>query len=980
MKHSGRRVFKHSRPSHGSRVCQVSNLDHVTLAHPEPPNTGWWNRYLESLTDSGMTSTSLDVLAADCRYILKNGILGSADPTNDAETATRHRSGLVMGAVQSGKTASMLGITAMALDAKIDIVILLSGTRVALWRQTFDRLVKQLNPSSRDHLFPCPALIEDGNSRISDWYQMHSARARRALNDQEPIVMVVMKHGQHLSAVARMLHDRIYPQITNLNRDIRLLILDDEADDGSILDANVENELDPAWDVLKQIPRHIVDLWSRREEAPATANARLFSTYVAYTATPQANFLQTDVNPLAPNDFVAALRTPFETGEVEPRSTNYREPAGLSRYYTGGETFYRKLSASLMVTEEDSNRSPTTTRSHDLDGAPDSEDSEPDSDSRRSWIGAATRAYLIAGAIRLMRDPHGRRLHGLQEIAFPSSAQVRAACPKPHTMLFHPSASVEDQFTAKAELLAWAHDVNFEEAMTLAAAGCRTLSVDALAADMDTDPARWTHWIESYRMSARAVAGEFNLASSPLIPNTMEAWSELRNFLLTEVIPFVEISVVNSDAAADDRPQFDPYKVGESWYAPRDLLTIFISGNVMARGLTLEGLTTTLFLRHANDPAADTQMQMQRWFGYRGEFIDLCRIFLPQRQAELFAQYDRNDEALRREIIDAMNCSPDQAPTPLVLEGEAFRSTGKLAGVTKLPLSPGAHPFVRLLNPADAPDPNTGLLAEIFDAPSVDVIAAGTIRGRILLNPLPLTQTAELLDRLTYVDYTPDARDQSITRWRSLEGQLGLRDDVDTSLLSLFRGPQGEPQQWARGDVCPYQIAAYLRLWAAALDRRAVGLFPTDDGDVPWSALDLETRRAEQPSFYIGWRYGSVQLSRDEIRRAGFGDLPFTPLAMDRAVNGRRLSGTWGSRNPGNAPDSYAGDQLFDYHHHGLTPVPISEEATISWRPRGAPGLVLFHLIRESPNCVPRVAVGVAVPLGGPDHFASRSQITRMNT
>ena len=878
-----------------------------------------------------------------------------------------------MGAVQSGKTASMLGITAMALDAKVDIVILLAGTRVALWRQTFDRLVRQLSPSLRDHLFPSPVLIEAGNSRISDWFQMHSSRARRALSEQQPIVMVVMKHGQHLSAAASMLHNRIYPQIAGMNRDVRLLILDDEADDGSILDAAVENESDPAWDVLKQIPRHIMDLWSRREDAPATANTRLFSTYVAYTATPQANFLQTDINPLAPSAFVAALRTPFDSGDVEPRSPNYREPAGLSRYYTGGETFYRRLQASLMVSEDDTIPPPLTASAHDFEGA-------PESDTRRSWIAAATRAYLVAGAIRLMRDPDGRRFGGLRKVTFPSRAAAIAASPKPHTMLFHPSASVDDQFAAKVELLAWAHNLPLEDALVLADAGCRSLSVDALAADMDAFPDEWTRWIESYSTSAAAVASEFGLATSPTIPVMASEWSELRKFLLTEVIPFVEISVVNSDAAADDRPQFDPYEVDGDWCAPRDLLTVFVSGNVMARGLTLEGLTTTLFLRQTEDPLADTQMQMQRWFGYRGEFIDLCRVFLPARQADLFTAYDRNDEALRREIIDAMNSSPNQAPTPLVLEGEAFRSTGKLAGVTKLPLSPGAYPFIRLLNPSEAVDPNTELLAEIFDAPSVDVIAAGTVRGRILLNPLSLTQTADLLDRLTYIDYVPDARDQSVTRWRSLEGQLGLRDDVDSNLLPLFRGPQGEPQQWARGDVCPYQIAAYLRLWAAALDRRAVGLFPTDDGSVPWSALDLATRRAEQPTFFIGWRYGSLRLSQDEIHRAGIGDLPFAPLAMDRAVNGRRLASTWGSRNPGTAPDSYAGDQLFDYHYRGLAPLPLGEDATTSWRPRGSPGLVLFHLIRESFNSTPRVAVGMAVPLGGPDHFASRSRIAMMNT
>jgi hypothetical protein len=41
-----------------------------------------------------------------------------------------------MGSVQSGKTASMLGVSALAIDNGIDIIVVLAGTRLSLWRQT----------------------------------------------------------------------------------------------------------------------------------------------------------------------------------------------------------------------------------------------------------------------------------------------------------------------------------------------------------------------------------------------------------------------------------------------------------------------------------------------------------------------------------------------------------------------------------------------------------------------------------------------------------------------------------------------------------------------------------------------------------------------------------------------------------------------------------------------------------------------------
>ena len=42
---------------------------------------------------------------------------------------------------------------------------------------------------------------------------------------------------------------------------------------------------------------------------------------------------------------------------------------------------------------------------------------------------------------------------------------------------------------------------------------------------------------------------------------------------------------------------------------------IAVGGDVLSRGLTLDGLTTSYFYRRAG--AFDTLMQMARWFGYR---------------------------------------------------------------------------------------------------------------------------------------------------------------------------------------------------------------------------------------------------------------------------------------------------------------------------------------------------------------------------
>src|SRR5581483_4978648 len=170
----------------------------------------------------------------------------------------------------------------------------------------------------------------------------------------------------------------------------------------------------------------------------------------------------------------------------------------------------------------------------------------------------------------------------------------------------------------------------------------------------------------------------------------------------------------------------------------------------------------------------------------------------------------------------------------------------------------------------------------------------------------------------------------------------------------------------------PYGISAYLRLWKACLTRQARGLVATDDPRTPWSMLDLIKKRDEQPQFYVGIRYGSGA----EIKDGPLGGLSFTIRAMKRSVAGRELQAGWGSRNPAAGPDQYLGDQLFDYHLHRGAP-PTAGPGEPMWRPVGAPGLILFHVTEQPEQRFPTVAVGVALPLGGPDQFAARNPAIR---
>jgi hypothetical protein len=78
------------------------------------------------------------------------------------------------------------------------------------------------------------------------------------------------------------------------------------------------------------------------------------------------------------------------------------------------------------------------------------------------------------------------------------------------------------------------------------------------------------------------------------------------------------------------------------------LKVIAIGGDKLARGLTLEGLTTSYFLRASK--MYDTLMQMGRWFGYRPGYLDLCRLYTTSELIDWFGHIAEASEELRRDF------------------------------------------------------------------------------------------------------------------------------------------------------------------------------------------------------------------------------------------------------------------------------------------------------------------------------------------
>lgn len=917
--------------------------EHLYFSAPAPPPADtWWSRYAAQLDN--LTPTARASVEADSRYIVERGIFGDGAPSAVGWPIDRARTGLVMGSVQSGKTASMLGVSALAMDRGVDIVVVLGGTTVSLWKQTYGRLVEQLDSgqesaAKRSRRLLCPSVklaLSDASHPLDSTYRLMPALVKQRLTRHQPIIIVAMKQTHHLRALSDNLRKHVFHLVEELDRPVHMLVLDDEADDGSILDAVVESSEDPVYGNLKQIPRTIANLWDPPQGSPTN----LFATYVAYTATPQANLLQEDHNPLAPRDFLISLRTPLDIGHPvdisapenleAPRSSTYPEEAGIRSFYTGGEVFYRRGDrAGLCVSTTDSNQ-------HDL--------------------GEAVRAFLVAGAIRLYRSG----MLGPSSAAdtqFESEESARREVTSPHSMLFHPSAAIVEHFRSAEDVLLWAGVGDRPTARKLLVSGDARLP-DALVATLDADPAPWMKWLASYRSSADEIEAEFDVRS----PATFPDWQTTKTLLADEIIPGTRVTVVNSDPQADDRPGYAPTQDSSTglWNAARDLSTIFVSGNVMARGLTLDGLTTTLFQRSSSNPLADTQMQMQRWFGYRGSYIELCRVFAPPAQLSLFRAYHDVDESVRTAITERMM---RHAPEPAVLQGTNFSATGKIANLGVHPLAPGAQPFIKVINAGHEPDHNADIVAELFNSASADLVVGEVLRGRFLKRPLDLLEAARLLDSLRFDDYRPGTDSFQGAFWERIEARVNAVRPLTDPIL--YRPPVKNSQGDDARRACPYAMAAYFRLWSACLTRSIPGLFVTGRPGSLWSYSDLSQKFSQQPRFWVGIRYGNGPA----VANGPLAQLPFDIRSTAKSVVAGEITTTWGANDPAAAAGQYRGDVYFDYYHRQQAVPPGSRDA--SWRPAGSDGQILLYINQRLGQTHPAVAVGVCIPAGGPEQFSA---------
>lgn len=537
----------------------------------------FWERYYRYLKEQGsIDDKSINLLHEKTLPDIMNCLY---NPKEEFD-GKRLKRGLIIGDVQSGKTATYSGLICKAADAGYKVVILLAGITESLRQQTQERIdegivgytIRKVNKQIREGRV---GVGKDNKQRrassfttcVKDFVK-GSNLISTTLSEHNSLVLFVVKKNV---SVLTKLHD----WLKNQNMDVRtnsinhpMLLIDDEADNASV--NTKKDNTDPTK--TNAIIRKICNLFQ-------TAN------YVGFTATPFANvFIDPDSvdsmknADLFPEHFIYTLPTP----------SSY---IGADKIFHKDKEYYRNLRFITDIEEPDYT-------SYEY-----KEDSKENIDElnrgtfyyrhTKEWNGILPNSlkesiycYYLANVVRDLRG------HGT----------------KPRSMLINMSRFVKVQCVIK-EHVAKIQD-NF----------IRTIKYN-----FDEDSSKNVR-LSLYKELEQIWNKHFDNVTDISFTDVIKKKHLLGAVYDIETdIPKMEIIVVNGSSAS----KLD-YKSNPS------LRVIAIGGLALSRGLTLEGLLVSYFYR--NTATFDVLMQMGRWFGYRPHYDDLFQIWISQASATWYRE------------------------------------------------------------------------------------------------------------------------------------------------------------------------------------------------------------------------------------------------------------------------------------------------------------------------------------------------------
>lgn len=511
---------------------------------PDPKDIHWpaLKSYLSNIKHWDKdTILSIDETSSEVLSLLAN-------PKNNS---FRQR-GLVVGYVQSGKTANMTAVIAKAVDAGYNLVVLLGGMTNKLRAQTQGRIENDIVNRHR-HLWQLYTTTEDD-------YTFPPNRSFTMPVEGQAQLVVMKKVASRLETFRKTIIDgkgRPKTPIAIL-RKLKVLLIDDECDQASVNSSNSDYDITRINEEIRKIIRAL----------PAVS-------YVGYTATPFANVFidpyshsKGELDDLYPEDFITAL----------PRSKGYfgsREVFGFD---------------------------------------PDKADSETAAESGRDMIRTVPdeTINLLRPALRGDKESfHPKMTEELENAILwflITCAIRRERCHEDQhmTMLVHTSPYVAQHINMSELIKKWISYNKFN-----------------------------LHSVSSVLFNRMSDLFESETSRVPLEFDKEIDFLRVHSHLV-DVFDALEVVVENGES-------FERLNYDES---PKTY--IVVGGTVLARGLTLEGLSVSFFLRTSMQ--YDTLLQMGRWFGYRRGYEDLPRLWTTSDLATRFRSLAYIEEEIREDI------------------------------------------------------------------------------------------------------------------------------------------------------------------------------------------------------------------------------------------------------------------------------------------------------------------------------------------
>ncbi|WP_436775773.1 Z1 domain-containing protein [Yinghuangia sp. YIM S09857] len=555
---------------------------------------------------------------------------------NPSQPEAYQSKGLVVGYVQSGKTANFTGVVAKAMDAGYRLIIVLGGTLNLLRGQTQRRLDMELVGEEnilrgRDRNDPealedldygddpewhqgkflkhggLPSLlhhfdIERLTTRDYDYKRLQQGISALEFEKKYPHKPLFHSDNLHASKARLMVVKKNKIVLEKLLKDLRkihtpldqipVLIIDDESDQASVNTSNPKK-----WQEGKAERTAINGLIAQLLAQLPRAQ------YVGYTATPFANVFidPSDAVDIFPKDFIISLQRPDG--------------------YMGVRDFH-DLDSDVPPEERAIANSQEAAHVRGITVGDESDD---------VFLQQALDMYVLTGAVKLFREQHG-----LGNDYF-----------RHHTMLVHQSVRVaEHRELSKRLTKMW------YESAYMGEAGHQRLR--ALFAS-DLKPVSTHH------------------AAGQAVPDTFDELIPCLGPVLVRISgDGGPVITVNGDQDVEK---------GAADFDKRSIWKILVGGTKLSRGFTVEGLTVTYYRR--TTAQADTLMQMGRWFGFRRGYRDLVRLFIGRSEAfgrqtvdlyDAFEAICRDEEAFREELhkyaelVDGKpQVTPAQVP-PLVAQ------------------------------------------------------------------------------------------------------------------------------------------------------------------------------------------------------------------------------------------------------------------------------------------------------------------------